>query len=146
MDPMSNEMAMRLAAVFPNSRMTAVTISEWSKELHGLREDQAEAVLELIKAMHDRPPSIREIRRCIVIVKQRVTGFGPHDDGINSPCVKCKQPVKNDPNAQSRYDRDTDTWINAHIECPEVDRGEAEGSGDGGAEAPAPGDTFADSY
>lgn len=138
-------MAARLSLCFPNMRLQLGTTAEWAKEFHGLSEQQGEDVLELIKALHDKPPSIKEIRRAIVIVKQRVTGFGPHDDGINSPCVKCGQPVKNDPNAQSRYDRDTDTWINAHIDC-EVDRGEAEGSGDGGAEGHAPGDTFADTY
>lgn len=44
------------------------------------------------------------------------TTWNPHDP----PCENCHRPVANGPNAQSRYDGITDTWVNAHVECPGV--------------------------
>ncbi len=36
----------------------------------------------------------------------------------NPPCDLCRRPVENGPNSQARYDRDSDTWTNAHVVCP----------------------------
>lgn len=94
-------------------------VEEWSKEIIGLPTEKADEVLELIKAKYDKPPTIREIRRAVLTIRERVTGFGSRDDdqGRTSPCVHCKQPVENGPDAASRYERATETWINAHLSC-----------------------------
>jgi hypothetical protein len=34
------------------------------------------------------------------------------------PCDRCGSLVANGPNSQARYDKITDTWTNAHIDCP----------------------------
>lgn len=84
--------------------------------------EQAEAALELVKARYDRPPTIREIRRAVMTVRNRVFGFGPtdewDDEGRTSPCVHCREPVLNGPDAASRYDQGR--WINAHLSCADA--------------------------
>lgn len=74
-------MAIRLAASFPNARPPVTTIAEWELEFLGLEEEQAESVLENIKERFDKPPSIREIRRVVLTIKNRREGFGPDELG-----------------------------------------------------------------
>lgn len=118
----AREHSIRLASSFPNSRVTPMTMEEWDREFVGMSQEQADSALELIKAQFDKPPTIREIRRCTSIVKHRQTGFS-RDDGVNSPCRFCREPVLNGPDAASRFDKDTGMWTNVHLSCAEARHG-----------------------
>jgi hypothetical protein len=123
--PQAVEMAATLAACFPNSRTGATLVGEWAKEFVGQEESTAQTAIDLIKATHDRPPSIREIKRALLTGRHRVTGFST-DDGVNSPCIFCGQRVKDGPDAASRFDKPTQRWINVHLPCAEGGKPDAQ--------------------
>jgi hypothetical protein len=114
------DLAARIGASFPSSRVGSATLDEWASELQKLDVARGERVLEWLRDNVERAPSFKQIRAGMALAsrpKQHPDAWKGESAGLTSPCVLCQQPVTEWADAAAKYDPEFDRWTNAHLSC-----------------------------